>query len=310
MTAALITVVISIIVLIKDYLQGLNNEKKKKTYNKINFISYILIAVLLITAFSLEEKEKTSEKKEIDKNTHLNLEKHKITQDSITDLKSLLEIQKKSIRQLEKESIILKDKIIDLSNDNIQLYRKLDKSEKEIKRSITGDIDDFYISYSPIINREKGDSVCHRLYIFNNSYSPIYDVEIRYNDPYYQSKTVKGGLMSTDDLNSFKRKKLGNLTPSIMTDIGEISCLDKKDFIYYNFYIGTRHGIYRQELVIRKYSELPHSNVLKAVEHTLFGKFAYKFYKFDKKSNKWKLLKDSRNLKEFEDLNIAWMKID
>lgn len=139
------------------------------------------------------------------------------------------------------------DELSTLKKENRRLMNELIVSKNEIIDNYIGGKSYGMITYSPIICSEL-KTWCHKLYFANMGKSPIYDVVISYYSPEEFKKTQLNGHNTTDGEKQYKWVNIGNVVPQRHIDIGELLNIPIGEIRHYIFYIGSRNGIYYQEL--------------------------------------------------------------
>jgi len=90
-----------------------------------------------------------------------------------------------------------------------------------------------------IVGEPKNDEVSYWLTFGNLTHEPIYDVVISFDT---------SGTSSCQGFDCFKTYNLGSVVPERHIPLGTRFQFNSDKVLHYNFYIGTRNGIYRQEL--------------------------------------------------------------
>jgi len=93
-----------------------------------------------------------------------------------------------------------------------------------------------------------GDEFCYQFVIGNMGNKPLYDVIINIYDPEEYAKTLKNEIATVEGVKLHQRINVGNLPPNLHTAIFEPMKFPEKGYSHYVSYIGTRSGIYYQEI--------------------------------------------------------------
>lgn len=88
----------------------------------------------------------------------------------------------------------------------------------------------------------------YELNLANAEANPLYDVWILLHDPEEIKKSFEKGKATLDTYNLYKRINVGNLPPNFHFPIIKPLKKPKKGYFHYFAYIGTRNGIYHQEI--------------------------------------------------------------
>jgi len=93
-----------------------------------------------------------------------------------------------------------------------------------------------------------GEDLCYQFVIGNMGDKPLYDVVVNIYDPEEYAKTLRNGIATVEGAKLHQRFNIGNLPPNLHTPIFEPQKFPNKEYFHFVSYIGTRNGIYYQEI--------------------------------------------------------------
>lgn len=88
----------------------------------------------------------------------------------------------------------------------------------------------------------------YQLVISNSKHRPLYDVIVRIYDPEEVEESKFNGMNTLKTLKLYNTINIGNLPPSLILPIREPEVFPKKGYFHFFSYIGTRNGVYHQEI--------------------------------------------------------------
>lgn len=135
--------------------------------------------------------------------------------------------------------------------------------EYESNRNYRNIIDSIYGKGYGLISvlEEKKDSQNYQRLVFQNLTSePIFDVVISFD-----KRGVEGE--GDGDFDYFKTYNLGSVAPSRIIPLGDRFKIAHGEMIHHNFYIGTRNGVYRQELFCAQGRSTPWSIITRLFKY-------------------------------------------
>lgn len=95
-----------------------------------------------------------------------------------------------------------------------------------------------------------GKEMYYTLNLANAKSKPLYDVWVMFHDPEEVERSCENGLPTLKTLDLYKRENLGNIPPNFHFPLCEPQKLPEKGYFHYFSYLGTRNGIYHQEIYL------------------------------------------------------------
>jgi hypothetical protein len=221
--------------LLVNRLDYVTTDKRTKAFKKnksILFWTSIIFLIISIFFTAFDECNNNKEKNEL--------------KQEISELKSNTNQGLINDTTLINENINLKNKLIDLQSKNIELSQGLLSSKNEIIDNLIGSDSYGQAKITGLYCKDK--EFCYQLNFCNMKEKPLYDVSLLYHNPDEVDKTLYNGIYMEDTENVYKSVNLGNMPPSRCLSLGIPFKLDKDKPLHLFFYIGTRNGVYHQEL--------------------------------------------------------------
>ena len=133
------------------------------------------------------------------------------------------------------------DALAELIDENYRLRKELETVLIAIEGKDTYPLLDF-------IGCTDVNQMYYQLVISNSKHRPLYDVIVRINDPEEVEESKFNGMNTLKTLKLYNTIHIGNLPPSLMLPIREPEVFPKKGYFHFFSYIGTRNGVYHQEI--------------------------------------------------------------
>lgn len=95
---------------------------------------------------------------------------------------------------------------------------------------------------------ENDGRVLIQFYFGNRGKRPLYDVNLLIHDPEEIDEGNKVGMSAIDIMKLYHRIQIGNLPPQMHWPIFEVADFPPKGYFHYFAYIGTRNGVFHQEI--------------------------------------------------------------